>query len=162
VYDFEVVNNFIYLGTEITSDNITSEVKRRIRLANRCEYGLSKLIRSKLLYRKTKLKLYNCTNCISVVRKLGTRQRMKENISATMDFERKEDLAPDRVTSYHMILEQLSSPTVERQQITVKYGRQILIKRNLIEDSSSLEILSVLCEFKILKLKCLQSICFLA
>ena len=36
-YDFEVVNNFIYLGTEVTSDNnITSEVKRRIMLANRC------------------------------------------------------------------------------------------------------------------------------
>lgn len=59
-YDFEVVSNFIYLGTEVTSDNnITSEVKRRIMLANRCLYGLSKLMRSKLLSRKTKVRLYH-------------------------------------------------------------------------------------------------------
>ena len=59
-YDFEVVSNFIYLGTEVTSDNnITSEVKRRIMLANRCLYGLSKLMRSKLISRKTKVRLYH-------------------------------------------------------------------------------------------------------
>lgn len=59
-YNFEVVRNFIYLGTEVTSDNnITTEVKRRIVLANRCLYGLSKLLRSKQLSRKTKVRLYH-------------------------------------------------------------------------------------------------------
>ena len=48
----EVVNNF--------SDNkITSEDKQIIMLANRCLYGLSKLMRSKLISRKTKVRLYH-------------------------------------------------------------------------------------------------------
>ena len=54
-----------------------------------------------------------------------------------MDIERKEDLEPDGVTSYHVMLEQLAFPTGEQQQKTVKYGKQLLIKRNLIEGSSS-------------------------
>ena len=59
-YNFEVVKNFVYLGTEVTSDNNTKvEVKRRIQLANRCLFGLSKLLRSKYLSRKTKVKLYH-------------------------------------------------------------------------------------------------------
>ena len=50
-HNIEVVRNFIYLGSEVTSDNNTSvEVKRRIVLANRCLYSLN---------RKTKVKLYH-------------------------------------------------------------------------------------------------------
>ena len=66
----------------------------------------------------------------------------QENVSlqTRMDIERKEDLEPDGVTSYHVMLEQLASPTGEQQQKTVKYGRQLLIKRNLIEGSSSLDM----------------------
>ena len=57
---FEAVRNFIYLGTEVTYDNdITSEIKRRIMLASRCLYGLSKMMRSKNLSRKSKIKLYH-------------------------------------------------------------------------------------------------------
>ena len=57
---FEVVKEFIYLGTQITADNnITAEIRRRITLASRCLYGLSKHLRSKMLSRTTKLKLYN-------------------------------------------------------------------------------------------------------
>ena len=64
----------------------------------------------------------------------------QENVSlqSQMDIERKEDLEPDGVTSYHRMLEQLASPNGEQQQKTVKYGRQLLIKRNLIRGSSSL------------------------
>lgn len=59
-YDLEVVKNFIYLGSEVTSDNNTSvEVKRRIVLANRCLFSLNRLFRSTQLSRKTKIKLYN-------------------------------------------------------------------------------------------------------
>ena len=57
---FEVVKEFIYLGTQITADNnISAEIRRRITLASRCLYGLSIHLRSKMLSRTTKLKLYN-------------------------------------------------------------------------------------------------------
>ena len=36
-YNFEVVKNFIYLGSSINTDNdISLEIRRRITLANRC------------------------------------------------------------------------------------------------------------------------------
>lgn len=58
-YQFEAVKNFIYLGSEVTHDNdVSSEIKRRIMLANRCLFGLSHMIRSKYLTRRTKIKLY--------------------------------------------------------------------------------------------------------
>uniref|UniRef100_T1H1Y0 Uncharacterized protein n=1 Tax=Megaselia scalaris TaxID=36166 RepID=T1H1Y0_MEGSC len=43
-------------------------------------------------------------------------------------------------SSYHVMLEQSASPSGEQQQKTVKYGRQLLIKRNLIEGTPSLEM----------------------
>ena len=63
VMDYHVTcltSDFIYLGTEITSDNnISAEIRWRITLASRCLYGLSKHLRSKMLTRTSKLKLYN-------------------------------------------------------------------------------------------------------
>ena len=51
---------FFYLGTQITAENnISAEIRRRITLASRCLYGLSIHLRSKMLSRTTKLKLYN-------------------------------------------------------------------------------------------------------
>ena len=47
------------------------------------------------------------------------------SLQTQMDIERKEDLEPDGVTSYHVMLEQLASHTGEKQQKTEKYGRQI-------------------------------------
>ena len=59
-HNIEVVRNFIYLGSEVTSDNNTSvEIKRRIVLASRCLYSLNRLLRSKQLSRKTKVKIYH-------------------------------------------------------------------------------------------------------
>lgn len=59
-YQFEAVRNFIYLGSEVTHDNdVSSEIKRRIMLANKCLFGLSKMMRSKHLTRRTKIKLYH-------------------------------------------------------------------------------------------------------
>uniref|UniRef100_T1GTU0 Uncharacterized protein n=1 Tax=Megaselia scalaris TaxID=36166 RepID=T1GTU0_MEGSC len=46
----------------------------------------------------------------------------------------------DKLCSSNKSCEQLASPTDEEQQKTVKYGRQLLINRNLIEGSSSLEM----------------------
>lgn len=59
-YTIEVVKSFIYLGSEITSENSLSvEIKRRIILASRCLGGLRKLLRSTFLSHKTKLQLYH-------------------------------------------------------------------------------------------------------
>ena len=58
-HNIEVVRNFIYLGSEVTSDNNTSvEMKRRIVLAYRRLYSLNRLLRSKQLSRKTMVRLY--------------------------------------------------------------------------------------------------------
>jgi hypothetical protein len=45
----EAVNEFIYLGTLIRVNKknyITSEIKRRILMANRCYFGLAPLLKS--------------------------------------------------------------------------------------------------------------------
>lgn len=58
-YNFEVVNAFTYLGTSIDNENnVSTEIKRRIIAASKCAYGLSKHLRSHLLSRKTKIKIY--------------------------------------------------------------------------------------------------------
>ena len=56
---FERVSSFIYLGSEISNENsINQEVQRRQIAGNRAYYGNIKLISSRLLTRKTKLKIY--------------------------------------------------------------------------------------------------------
>ncbi|XP_073848775.1 uncharacterized protein [Musca autumnalis] len=58
-YNFEVVKDFVYLGTAInTTNNISCEIRRRIVLANRCYYGLSKQFKNKATSRQTKITLY--------------------------------------------------------------------------------------------------------
>lgn len=57
--NIESVSEFIYLGSQInTCNNISSEVQRRIFLANRAYYGLSRYLRSDILSRTTKVLLY--------------------------------------------------------------------------------------------------------
>ena len=56
----ERVNKFVYLGSEITPNNdISGEVERRISSATRAFYALGKLFKSRLLSRRTKLRLLN-------------------------------------------------------------------------------------------------------
>ncbi|CAG9839544.1 unnamed protein product [Diabrotica balteata] len=56
---FEAVNEFVYLGTSVNPNNNTSEeIKRRIIIANRCYYGLSKYLANKRLSQKTRIRLY--------------------------------------------------------------------------------------------------------
>jgi hypothetical protein len=55
-YIFETVYNFTYLQSEINCKNyISTEIKKRILSAGRCFYGPTKLLKSKLISRKTKL-----------------------------------------------------------------------------------------------------------
>ena len=47
-YTFEVVKDFVYLGSSINTDNdISLEIRRRITLANRCYFGLIKQLSKK-------------------------------------------------------------------------------------------------------------------
>ena len=42
-YNFEVVKDFVYLGTSINTDNnVSLEIQRRISLANKCYFGLGR------------------------------------------------------------------------------------------------------------------------
>lgn len=58
-YNFEVVDDFVYLGSAVTNQNsISHEVRRRIVCANRCFCGLRKILNTKNLTRPTKLTVY--------------------------------------------------------------------------------------------------------
>ena len=58
-YNFEVVEELIYLGGAVKSQNdVSSEILRWITVANRCYYGLSKQLCSRALSRKIKPTLY--------------------------------------------------------------------------------------------------------
>ncbi|KAF0721180.1 putative transposon-derived protein F52C9.6 [Aphis craccivora] len=57
--NFEKVDNFKYLGVNINnSNNMHNEIKERIANGNRCYFSINKLLRSKLLSRKSKTTLY--------------------------------------------------------------------------------------------------------
>lgn len=57
--EFEVVSEFTYLGSSVNSqNNITEEIKRRILLANRTLFGLSRVLRSRFIRRGTKMNIY--------------------------------------------------------------------------------------------------------
>ena len=47
--DVETVNQFKYLGSIITNNNITSEINRRINMVNKCCYVLRNILGLKLL-----------------------------------------------------------------------------------------------------------------
>ena len=57
--NFEVVDEFVYLGDFTCKDNdISLEIKRRIMSANRSYHGLQRHLRSKMLTKKIKLSIY--------------------------------------------------------------------------------------------------------
>jgi len=52
---FKVVQQFKYLGTNVTKDNnLDKEIRYRISLANNCYHGLKHLFRSQFLNLRTK------------------------------------------------------------------------------------------------------------
>src|SRR6202000_3327309 len=58
-HNFKVVDNFVYLGSQVNSKNdIVDEIRRRITLGNRCYFGLLNLLRSKAIHRNLKCMLY--------------------------------------------------------------------------------------------------------
>jgi hypothetical protein len=58
-HNFEVVDEFKYVGTLINIKNsVPQEIKRRILAANISYYGLNKIFKSKHLTWRTKIRLY--------------------------------------------------------------------------------------------------------
>ena len=58
-YNFEIVKDFVWLGSSVNNNtNVSLEIKRRVTLASRCYFGLSKELSNKALSRKTKLQMY--------------------------------------------------------------------------------------------------------
>jgi hypothetical protein len=56
---FEVVKEFVYLGSLITPTNkVSLEIQRRIQTANRCFFGLRKPLQSSHLSRQTKFTIH--------------------------------------------------------------------------------------------------------
>jgi hypothetical protein len=56
---FEVVKEFVYLGSLMTPTNdVSLEIQRRIQTANRCFFGLRKHLQSSHLSRQTKLTIH--------------------------------------------------------------------------------------------------------
>ena len=67
-HTFKVVDKFVYLGSQLNSDNdIMDEIKRRITLGNRSYYSLIKILKSKSVSRNSKCALYK-----SVIRPVVT------------------------------------------------------------------------------------------
>jgi len=56
---FESVNEFRYLGAQINTQNkISEEIRKRIKVGNRCYYAHKKLLSSKLLNYNSKIQIY--------------------------------------------------------------------------------------------------------
>jgi hypothetical protein len=61
---FEVVKEFVYLGSLMTPANdVSLEVQQRIQTANRCFFGLRKHLQSNHLSRQTKFTIHKTLIC---------------------------------------------------------------------------------------------------
>ena len=64
----EVVDNFKYLGSTVTSDNgVKEEEKIRIAAASRCSWAINEVLKSKLLSRGTRTQAY-----VTIIRPVAT------------------------------------------------------------------------------------------
>lgn len=89
-YNIETVKEFIYLGTVIQADSgETTEIRRRINVANRSYFGLRQHLTSRILSRGTKCKLY--TTLIKPVLMFGSEAWTLKIADETLlgSFERK-------------------------------------------------------------------------
>lgn len=57
--NIENVDKFTYLGTDLSKNaNENEEIKRRLHIANRAYYSVLLIIKSRLIHRKTKIRIY--------------------------------------------------------------------------------------------------------
>src|SRR5450830_141447 len=88
--EFEVVDEFVYLGSLVTADNDTSrEIRRRIISGSRAYYGLHKQLRSNRLIPRTKCTLYNTLIRPVVLYGHETWTMLEEDLRALGVFERR-------------------------------------------------------------------------
>jgi hypothetical protein len=61
---YEVVKEFVYLGSLMTpTNNVSLEIQRRIQTANKCFFGLHKHLQSSQLSRQTKFTIHKTLIC---------------------------------------------------------------------------------------------------
>ena len=88
--ELEVVDEFVYLGSLVTSDNDTSrEIRRRIINGSRAYYGLHKHLRSNRLSPRTKCTLYKTLIRPVVLYGHETWTLLEEDLRALEVFERR-------------------------------------------------------------------------
>ena len=88
--EFEVVEEFVYLGSLVTSDNNCSrEIRRRIITGSRAYYGLHKTLRSGHLSRRTKCTMYETLIRPVVLYGHETWTMLEEDLQALEVFERR-------------------------------------------------------------------------
>lgn len=110
---FENVESFVYLGAELNSANkISSEIQRRIMAANRAYFANIKLLKSRLLSRTTKIKVYK-----TLIRPVATYGAETWNISAAdanklRVFERK-------------IIRRICGPVLEEREWRIRNNDEI-------------------------------------
>lgn len=89
-YTFERVNEFTYLGSQVTPANdVSAEIRKRLVAANRAYFALLKTFRSRLVTRRTKLVIYKTLirPVLTYASQTWTISRSNENDLLT--FERK-------------------------------------------------------------------------
>lgn len=88
--EFEVVEEFVYLGSLVTADNNTSrEIRRRIISGSRAYYGLHKSLRSKKLRPRTKCTMYKSLIRPVVLYGHESWTMLEEDLQALGVFERR-------------------------------------------------------------------------
>jgi hypothetical protein len=89
-FEFEVVKEFVYLGSLMTPTNdVSLEIQRRIQAANRCFLGLQKHLRSSHLSRQTKFTIHKTLIRLVLLYGSETWVLTKKEENQLLVFERK-------------------------------------------------------------------------
>ncbi|KAL4126538.1 hypothetical protein QTP88_010759 [Uroleucon formosanum] len=90
-YKFKRVQQFKYPGTLITQqDEIGTEIKARIQAANKCYFGLTKLLKSRVISKNLKSQIYQTLIKPVVTYGLETWTMREKDENALLVFERKD------------------------------------------------------------------------
>ena len=112
-YTFNAVKKFIYLGSTVTTNNdVNTEIKRRITLANRRRYGLNKQLNNRELSRTTKLILYKTLILPMLLYGAEAWTLLSTNVAALRVFGRK-------------VLRQIFGPVRVADDFRIRYNSEL-------------------------------------